>query len=141
MIRQIRQRRQQARQVTDTEKRRGTHKTCKKNKTLGARGRKKTKASATRNASAEALEQSAEWALIDGGKEGGERGEREWESTARKGTHKYTTRAHADTINAREEEGILKGGILRSSKAAVRIFVRGGWGSTHTISGVPCTAR
>ena len=58
MIRQIRQRRQQARQVTDIEKRRGTNKSCKKNKTLGARGRKKTKASATRNASVKALEQS-----------------------------------------------------------------------------------
>ena len=61
MIRQIRQRQagRQAGQVTDTENRQGTHKKCKKNNTFWARGRKKTKASATRNASAKALEQSA----------------------------------------------------------------------------------
>ena len=52
MIRQIRQRRQQARQVTDTENRRGNHKTCKKTKLWGQEAGKKTKASATRFASA-----------------------------------------------------------------------------------------
>ena len=98
MIRQIRQRRQQARQVTDTENRRGTHKTCKKKKTLGARGRKKNQCLCYQESKCKkALEQSAEWALVDGGKEGGERGEREGESTARKGTQTSTqqgTRRH-----------------------------------------------
>ena len=78
-----------------------------------------------RNASAKALEQSAAVGAGRWGERGGERGEREGESTARKGTHKYTKRAHADTDNTDGGRKNTKRGILRSSKAAVRIFVRG----------------
>ena len=107
MIRQIRQRRQQARQVTDTENRRGTHKTCKKNKTLGARGRKKTKASATRNASAKALEQSAEWALVDGGKMG--RRERREGGGEHRQVHTSANTAQQDTKTQGRKKNTTKG--------------------------------
>ena len=72
MIRQIRQRRQQARQVTDTENRRGTHKTCKKNKTLGARGRiKKPRPLLPGTQVQKALEQSATMGAGQWGERGG----------------------------------------------------------------------
>ena len=82
------------------------------------------------------------WALVDGGKVGGEREEREWEST-----NKYTqvqNTAQQDTHNTREEEEYYKGdrGILRSFEAAVRISFRVGLGvCTYNKSGVPCTTR
>ena len=75
-----------------------------------------------------------------GGK-GAERGDREGESTARKGTHKYPTR-HNKTETTQGKEKNTTRGILRSSKAAVRIFVRVGSGVyTYIKSGVPCTTR
>ena len=68
-------------------------------KTLGARGRKKTRPLLPGTQVQKHLSRARQWALVDGAKEGG--GERK-ESTARKGTHKYTTRAHADTNNSEQ---------------------------------------
>ena len=82
-------------------------------------------ASAARNAKCKKhLSRARQWALVDRGEGGGEREEREGEST-----DKYTqvqTR-HNKTQNTREEEEYYKGRsgkILRSVKAAVRIFLK-----------------
>ena len=68
------------------------------------------------------LSRARQWALVDGGQGGGEREEREGEST-----DKYTQvqRRHNKTQQHKGRKGILHEGIrgiLRSVKAAVRIF-------------------
>ena len=65
------------------------------------RQEKKTKASATRKASAKRhLSRARKWAQVDGGKGGGRERREGGESTAR---------AHADTNNTKKEERILGG--------------------------------
>ena len=84
------------------------------------------------------LSRARQWALVDGGKGGGERGQREGEST-----DKYTqlqTR-HNKTQTTQGKEKNTTRGILRSSKAAVRIFVRGGSGVYTYIIGRPLYNR
>ena len=90
------------------------------------------------------LSRARQWALVDGGKGGGEREEREGEST-----NKYTqvqTRHNKTQNNTREEEEILQKGIGENPKVgegrSPDISQGGGSGSVHTInSGVPCTTR
>ena len=71
------------------------------------------------------LSRARQWALVDGGKGGGEREEREGEST-----DKYTqvqTRHNKTQNNTREGRKYYtreSGKILRSVKAAVRIFLK-----------------
>ena len=105
-------------------------------------GSKQTKASATRNASAKALEQSATMGAGRWGEGGGEREEREGERT-----DKYTqvqTRHNKTQTTQGRKKNTTKGesGILRSFEAAVRISFRVGSGvCTYNKSGVPCTTR
>ena len=108
MIRQIRQRRQQARQVTDTENRRETHKTCKKNKTLGARGRKKPRALLPGTQVQKHLSRARQWALVDGGKGGGR--ERREGGGEHKQVHTSTNGAQQDTKEHNGRKETLHGG-------------------------------
>ena len=88
------------------------------------------------------LSRAQQWALVDGGKGGGEREEREGESTAR---NTQLQPQHNKTQQHKEKgKNTTKGdrGILRSFEAAVRISFRGRVGiCTYNKSGVPCTTR
>ena len=88
------------------------------------------------------MSRARQWALVNGGKGGGEKEERE--GGAQHATHKHTTRHNKTQTTQGKGKEYYKGGsgILRSFEAAVRISFRVGSGvCTYNESGVPCTTR